>query len=134
MSPRTIFLSRLIGLYLVLISLAMLTHKQSTVESMTALMHNPPVLFVTAVIAMAAGLAMVLGHNVWSGGVLPVVVTLTGWLMLIKAAILLFLSPEAADGLFLTGLHYQKLFYPYTAFSLFLGLYLTYAGFKSTPR
>jgi uncharacterized membrane protein len=61
MSPRTIFLSRLIGLYLVLISLAMLTHKQSTVESMTALMHNLPVLFVTAVIAMAAGLAMVLG-------------------------------------------------------------------------
>ena len=134
MSPRTIFLSRLIGLYLVLISLAMLTHKQSTVESMTALMHNLPVLFVTAVIAMAAGLAMVLGHNVWSGGVLPVVVTLTGWMMLTKAAILLFLSPEAANGLFLAGFHYQQLFYPYTAFSLFLGLYLTYAGFKSTPR
>ena len=134
MSPRTTFLSRLIGLYLVLISLAMLTHKQSTVESMTALMHNPPVLFVTAVIAMAAGLAMVLGHNVWSGGVLPVVVTLTGWMMLIKAALLLFLSPEAANGFFLAGLRYQQLFYPYTAFSLFLGLYLTYAGFKSTPR
>jgi ribose/xylose/arabinose/galactoside ABC-type transport system permease subunit len=134
MSSRTTFLSRLIGLYLVLISLAMLTHKQSTIESMTALMHNPPVLFVTAVFAMAAGLAMVLGHNVWSGGVLPVVVTLTGWMMLTKAALLLFLSPEAANGLFLTCLHYQQLFYPYTAFSLFLGLYITYAGFKSTPR
>jgi hypothetical protein len=133
-SPRTTFLSRLIGLYLLLISLAMLTHKQSTVESIIALMHNPPVLLVTAVIAMAAGLAMVLGHNVWSGGVLPVVVTLTGWLMLTKGALLLFLSPEAANGFFLAGLHYQQYFYPYTAFSLFLGLYLTYAGFKSTPR
>jgi hypothetical protein len=40
------------------------------------------VLFVVGVIAVAAGLAMVLGHNVWSGGVLPVVITLTGWLLI----------------------------------------------------
>ena len=71
MLPRTMFLSKLIGLYLILISLAMLTHRQATVESITALMHNPPVLFVVGVIAVAAGLAMVLGHNIWSGGMLP---------------------------------------------------------------
>src|ERR1700687_2731797 len=121
MSPRTTFLSRLIGLYLVLISLAMLTHKQSTVESMTALMHNPPVLFVTAVIAMAAGLAMVLGHNVWSGGVLPVVVTLTGWMMLTKGSMLLFLSPKALYGALLAGIHFEQLFYLYMGMMLLLG-------------
>src|ERR1700681_4999138 len=98
MSARTTFLGRLIGLYLILISLAMAAHKQATVESMNALVHNPPVLFVVGVISMAAGLAMVLGHNVWSGGVLPVVVTLTGWLLLIKGSMLLFLSPEAVSG------------------------------------
>ncbi len=76
MSPRTAFLSRLIGLYLILVSLAMVAHKQATVESMAALVRNPPVLFVIGVIAVAAGLAMVLSHNVWSGGVHPVVVTL----------------------------------------------------------
>jgi hypothetical protein len=134
MSPRTTFLSRLLGLYLILISLAMATHRQATVESMTALMHNPPVLFVIAVIAVAAGLAMVLGHNVWSGGVLPVVVTLTGWLLLLKGALLLFLSPEAASGVFLAGLHYEQFFYPYTAFALFLGIGLTYGGFRPATR
>jgi hypothetical protein len=134
MSPRTMFLSRLLGLYLILISLAMVTRRQATVESMTALMHNPPVLFVIAVIAVAAGLAMVLGHNVWSGGVLPVVVTLTGWLLLIKGALLLFLSPEAASGVFLAGLHYEQFFYLYVAIALFLGLYLTYGGFRSGAR
>jgi len=132
MSPRTIFLSKLLGLYLVLIALAMLAHRQSTIDAMTALMHNPPVLFVTAVIAMAAGLAMVLGHNIWSGGALPVVVTLSGWLMLTKAALLLFLSPQAANAVFVTGLGYQQHFYLYSAVPLFLGLYLTFAGFKST--
>jgi hypothetical protein len=134
MPSRTTFLSRLIGLYLLLLSLAMLTHKQSTLDSMTALMHNPPLLFLTAVIVMAAGLAMVLGHNVWSGGALPVVVTLTGWLMLIKAELLLFLTPEGANAFFFAGLHYQQHFYIYTAFSLLLGIYLTVAGFLSRPR
>ncbi len=134
MSPRTAFLSRLIGLYLILISLSMVTHKQATAESMTALIHNPPALYVIGVIAAAAGLAMVLGHNVWSGGVLPVVVTLTGWLMLTKSVLLLFLSPEAASEFFLVGLHFEQLFYWYGAFVLVLGVYMTYAGFRSAER
>jgi hypothetical protein len=36
MSARTIFLSRLIGLLTILISVAMLLHKQSNVEAATA--------------------------------------------------------------------------------------------------
>lgn len=134
MSSRTTFLSKLIGLYLTFISLAMLAHKQATVESMNALVHNAPVLFVVGVIAVAAGLAMVLGHNIWSGGVLPVVVTLTGWLMLIKGSMLLFLSPEAVYGTLIAGFHFEQFFYYYMAFVLLLGTCLTYGGFKSTPR
>jgi hypothetical protein len=37
-----------------------------------------------------------LTHNVWSGGALPVLATLVGWLSLIKALIFLLLSPEVA--------------------------------------
>lgn len=35
-------------------------------------------MFTYAIISLALGLAMILGHNVWSGGALPVVVTLVG--------------------------------------------------------
>lgn len=134
MSPRTIFLSKLIGLYLILISLAMLTHKQSTLESIDTLAHNPPMLFVIGVIAVSAGLAMVLSHNVWSGGIIPIIVTLTGWLLLTKGALLLFLSSEAVYRLLLGGIRFQQLFYLYMATVLLLGIYLTYAGFRSTSR
>ena len=134
MSARTTFLSKLIGLYLILISLAMIVHKQVTVESMNALVHNAPVLFVVSVIAVAAGLAMVLGHNVWSGGVLPVVVTLTGWLMLIKGSMLLFMSPEAVYGALLARIHFEQLFYLYMAMVLLLGICLTCAGFRAAAR
>lgn len=130
MSARTTFLGKLIGLYCILFSLSMFTHKGATVEMVTALVHNPPMVFIVGLIALVAGLAMILGHNVWSGGALPVIVTLIGWLALIKGLLLLFLSPEAVLG----GLQYEQLFYMYAAIALILGVYLTYAGFRSTSR
>jgi hypothetical protein len=131
MSPRTLFLSRLIGLYCILVGLSMMTHSQATVETVTALLQNPSMTLILGVITLAAGLAMVLAHNIWSGGTLVVVVTLVGWMALVKSLFFLFLPPEMETRLFLQQLHYQQLFYLYGAISLALGVYLTYGGFKS---
>jgi len=131
MSPRTLFLSRLIGLYCILVGLSMMTHSQATVETVTALLQNPPMTLILGVITLAAGLAMVLAHNIWSGGTLVVVVTLVGWMALVKSLFFLFLPPEMETRLFLQQLHYQQFFYLYSATSLVLGVYLTYEGFKS---
>jgi hypothetical protein len=133
-SPRTFFLSRLIGLYCILVALSMITRKQATLESVTALLHNPSMTLIVGVITLGAGLAMVLAHNIWSGGALPVVVTLVGWVTLLKSLFLLFLPPEVEAGFFLRQLHYPDLFYVYSGISLVLGIYLTYGGFRSTSR
>ena len=131
MSSRTIFLSRLIGLYCIIIALSMMTRRQATVETVTALLQNPSMMLIVGIITLAAGLAVVLAHNIWSGSALVVVVTLVGWITLIKSLFFLFLPPEMEAGLFLGQLHYRQLFYMYTAISLVLGVYLTYGGFKS---
>lgn len=131
MSSRTIFLSRLIGLYCIVIALSMMTRRQATVETVTALLQNSSMMLIVGIITLAAGLAVVLAHNIWSGGALVVVVTLVGWITLIKSLFFLFLSPEMEAGLFLGQLHYRQLFYMYTTISLVLGVYLTYGGFKS---
>ena len=133
MLPRTILLSRLLGLYSVLVGLAMLAHRQATIETIRAMVHNAPVLYVVGVFALAAGLAMVLGHNVWKGGVLPVVVTLVGWLSLIKGLLILFLPVELAGGSFLAG-HYEQRFYLNAAIAIIVGAYLTYGGFRAKSR
>jgi hypothetical protein len=73
---------------------------------------------------------MVLAHNIWSGGALVVVVTLVGWVTLIKVLFFLFLSPEVEAEFFLRQLHYQQFFCMYAAISHVLGIYLTYRGFK----
>ena len=131
MSSRTIFLSRLIGLYCIVIALSMMTRRQATVETVTALLQNPSMMLIVGLITLTAGLAVVLAHNIWSGGALVVVVTLVGWITLIKSLFFLFLPPEMEAGLFLGQLHYRQLFYMYTTISLVLGVYLTYGGFKS---
>ncbi len=131
MSRRTLFLSRLIGLYCILFALSMITRKQATVVAVTALLQNPSMILVLGVMTLAAGLAMILAHNIWSGGALVVIVSLIGWLTVIKSLLFLFLPPAVEAGLFLGQLHYQELFYLYAGFSLVLGIYLTYGGFSS---
>jgi|SRR5579863_2659175 len=127
MSSRTIFLGRLVGLYCILISLAMLIHKQATVDVLTAMLRNAQLLLVGGVVTVIAGLAMVLGHNVWTGGAVPVLVTLVGWIALIKGSLLLFLSPEQESSIFVDSMHLDQGFYFYLGFMLLLGIYLTYA-------
>ncbi len=134
MSPRTLFLSRLIGLYLILIALSMITRKQATLDTVTNLLHDPSMMFVLGAITLIAGLAMVLMHNIWSGGALVVIVTLVCWMTLLKSLLLLFLPVTVEADFFLRQLHYPELFYLYGAISLALGTYLTYGGFKSTSR
>ena len=131
MSSRTIFLGRLIGLYCIVIALSMMTRRQATVETVTVLLQSPSMMLILGVITLAGGLAMVLAHNIWSGGALTVIVTLVGWMTLIKSLFFLFLPPELEAGFFLRQLHYQELFYLYGAVPLVLGIYLTYGGFRS---
>jgi hypothetical protein len=134
MSTRTTFLGRLIGLYCILIPLSMAVNKAVTVEMVTGLMHNPPVLFLFSSMAVAAGLALVMAHNVWSGGVLPVVVTLIGWMTLTKGLLLLFLPPGSASGLVLGGLHYERWFYFYAGFTVVLGICMTVMSVAGKER
>ncbi len=129
MQSRTQFLSRLIGLYFIFVAIAMTIHRQSTLESVTALLHNPPLMLVLGVLTLSAGLAIVLAHNIWSGGAVAVLVTLTGWGALIKGLLFLFLPPEAAAGFYLNTLHYGQLFYLYVAIVIVYGLFLIYGGF-----
>jgi hypothetical protein len=129
---RTIFLARLIGLFALAVGLSELAHKQAMVEIATALTRDPPLLFLLSLLGLLAGLAMVLAHNVWSGGPLPVVLTLFGWILLVRGALLLLLSPDAVAGL-IDFVRFEQLFYLYAGITLVLGAYLTWAGFWASP-
>ncbi|MBV8425419.1 MAG: hypothetical protein JO349_09510 [Candidatus Eremiobacteraeota bacterium] len=135
MAQRTAFLSKLIGLYCLLYGLSMLVHRQVTIEEVAALVGNPAAILLTGVIVLPAGIAIVLVHNVWRGGPLPVIVTLIGWATLLKGLALVFLPPSGVTA-YMAGLGYEHMFYLYAALTVIIGAYLTYGGFRSAsvPR
>jgi hypothetical protein len=127
MSRLTLFLARSIGLFTILLVATFLVRGSTAVE---ATVSSGPVMLAYAIISLAMGIAMVVGHNVWSGGALPAVVTLLGWLILAKALLLLFVTPEALLRA-LEQMRYSEHYALYLAPALVLGLYLTWAGFTA---
>jgi len=131
MSTRTLFLSRLIGLYCILAALSIVIRKESIIETVTSLLHESALMFLVGILTLVGGLAMVLAHNVWSGGAAAIVVTLVGWLTLLKGLAFLFVPPSREAGFFLDTLQYARFFYFYIARSFSIGIYMTYEGFRS---
>ena len=133
MSRQTIYLGRLIGLFLLIASLSMVLDKDSIVEMATALIDDRALLLIVGLIALGIGLAIVVGHNVWSGGLFPILITLFGWSQLLRGIALLFLPAEMQVAFFQV-MRLEDFFYIYAGMPLVIGAYLTYAGFTSQYR
>jgi hypothetical protein len=133
-SKETRFLSRLLGLYCLIIALAMLAQRPATVLTVAALLHDRPLMYVLGALCLFAGLAMVLVHNVWSGGAAAVIVTLIGWLTLLKGLAFIGLQPAQTAELYMAQLRFERLCPLYAAVTLLLGAYLCYAGFARARR
>ena len=131
MTRRTVFLARLIGLYCILLALTLSAHKQESLMAFDAVVHSQDILLVTGIIALAAGLAMVIGHNVWSGGAPVVLVTLFGWILLVRAVLVLLL-PADVLGFVVDMIHVDRYFYFVMAITAAIGIYLTWASIRAT--
>jgi hypothetical protein len=129
MSRLTIFLARYIGLSTIVLVAAMAVRGSAAIEATAA---DAPVMLAYGIISLGLGIAMIVGHNVWTGGLLPVVVTLVGWLIAAKGLVLLLLPPETTSHV-LGQMHYGTNYYFYLVPALVIGLYLAWAGFTA-PR
>ena len=124
----TRFLAQLLGLYCIIVAVVMLVRKEAMLGIVMNLIQNRSLLFLVEMLGLITGLAMVLGHNVWSKGLLAFIVTLVGWVALVRSTVLLFL-PSETIGRFLKIIRYEQNYYVVTTIILILGAYLTYAGF-----
>ena len=134
MTPRTIFLSRLIGLYCLLVVGCLGLHRQAAVDTVSALLHNLPLMWIASIITLLGGLALVLAHNRWTSGAPAAIVSLVGWMALLKGLFFLLLPAGAGTEFILKVFGDAHLFYVCLAPSFAIGLYLTYAGFTSKLR
>jgi hypothetical protein len=129
--PYTAFTAKLVGIYVTVISVVLMGGKGSSIEMMTSMVRNPELLFVLGILGMTGGLAIILVHNVWSGGALSVMVTLVGWTAALKGITLMVLAVIGRGSAILDVLQYGRFFYLYMGFAALVGLYLAISGFRA---
>jgi hypothetical protein len=126
----TKYFARLIGLWVVLTVLGIAANRQASFDALNAFFSDPALMWITGIFTVLVGLVIVVAHNYWTGGVLPVLVTLYGWVALIKGLLFVWL-PSSAQTEFYRALHFEKFYGVYFVVALALGGYLVYGGFKT---
>ncbi len=128
MSPLTLFLGKFLGLSCLLMCVVLMARPKASLQAINAMLENPGLNLVTGIFTMAGGAALVVGHNIWSGGALPVAVTLLGWLTLIKGVAVMATPPHALAG-FYQALHYPARFRLYMAAASVFSAWLAVTAF-----
>jgi hypothetical protein len=86
---NSLFLARLIGPVMLVVGLAVFANQRGFREMAEEFLASRALMFLSGLILMPAGLAIVLTHNVWAAD-WRVLITLLGWLAAIGGALRLF--------------------------------------------
>ena len=124
------FLGKVIGIYLIIVSLGMLLNFSQFENYVNELVSNKSLMFVTGFFTLVLGILMVVSHNIWQWN-WRIVITILSWITLIKGTALIF-YPQFIDKATILFLQNNSIFYTATLIYLFLGLLLTYFGFRKS--
>ena len=122
------FLSKVLGLYLIIVSIMMITNMQQFTANVTSLINNNAAMFLTGFVTLILGLLMVVSHNVWQWN-WRVIITLFSWIVLLKGLSLL-LYPQFIDKTTVLFVKNADAAYIAGAFDFVLGVVLCNFGFK----
>lgn len=120
----SIFLAKLIGLYLVIVSVICLVRKKQVKATGKELACCKSTLAVTAEISLIFGLVIAIDHSIWELN-WKGLITLLGYLMIIKG-IIRFAFPSFVKNL---ATKMDKTYWVMSIVMLIIGIYLTYCGF-----
>ena len=122
------FLSKVIGLYFIIITVAMLFNMPQFTNNVTLLIHEAPLMLVTGYIALILGLLMVVSHSIWQWN-WRIVITLIAWVILLKG-LCIILFPHVIEETAIAFLKSSTIQYSIAYFDLGMGILLSYFGFK----
>lgn len=127
----TIILSRIFGLYLVLISLIMLIKPNSFKSFIQAYINEPAFIVISGIIALIFGCILVTIHFVWVD-YLSCIVSVIGIIMLVKGIVRL-LFPQSMKNIAKYYLN-NSVFFTTAIITLIIGAFLLYEGYILMPE
>lgn len=92
----SVVVAHILGIFLAVMGVSMFINSKGTVTVVEESLQSKSVLWMWGLLATMAGALILAFNNVWTSG-LPLVVTIIGWLVLIKGAFILFVPGSAAS-------------------------------------
>ena len=123
----SVFLAQVIGIYLFLVSLAMLMHQAHSKKVIHEFLAIPSLIALSGGLSLIIGLLLVVSHNIWVAK-WPVVITIIGWIALIQGCARIFV-PQAFVK-FMSEITHKKGYLLLSWVWLLVGLYLIWMGFS----
>jgi len=80
----TVFLGQIIGIFWIVMGLAVIVHKQRFKKIFTDILDKPALLAMSGFVTLVIGSILVVTHNIW-GWSFQGLITLIGWIILIQA-------------------------------------------------
>jgi len=122
----SLFLARVLGLYFLVVGIALLLRPKSLIEMADEFMANRPVMFLSGLLALTVGILIVASHNLWTPD-WRIVPTLFGWIAFLKGTAILCLPANWTKiGRFFLR---ESFLIPAGMAYLLLGAFLAYKGF-----
>jgi len=125
----SVFLARLLGPLLLAVGIGILINPKPFHTMVGEVVRSVTLVYLFGLLDFAAGLAIVLTHNVWAAN-WRVLITLIGWLMLIRGAVRI-LAPEAIMGSAANVLRKKQMMPAAAAVTGLLGLVFCYFGYAT---
>lgn len=124
---RSIFLARLLGAALAIIGVSIVLQADHFRDILKNFDDSPALLYFAGLVAMSVGLAIVIGHNVWTFN-WRILITLVGWVALAKG-IAILVAPKHMGALSDTVIAAPNMLLGSGAFDAVLGVILAACGF-----
>ena len=125
----SLFLAQLIGPVLIVIGVGLLLKKTEFREMATDFLSSRALIFVSGLLTLVTGLAIVLTHNVWEFN-WPVIITILGWLS-VFGGVFRILFPNSVQSVGTSMLDKPAMMTVSGAIQIVLGLWLSYVGYMS---
>lgn len=94
----TILIAQVLGIFFAVAGISMIAGGKRTAEAVEASVQNKGILWLWGIIALVIGAGIVVLNNMWTSGI-ALLVTIIGWLALVKGVFIL-LAPDAAASLY----------------------------------
>jgi len=122
----SLFLAKVIGPVLMLVALSLVLNR-GNLDLLFDAYRSGAAVFITGVVELFLGMAMVVSHNVWAPD-FRVVLTLIGWILLLRGAGRTFF-PSRVPSMLERFRKAQSAFVPLLTVVFLIGAYLAYSGF-----